>query len=276
MSLFTEFQSLESAQRQRLEAASGHRSPYSMEAASSRAVITKNRYRDIMPFDHNRVKLSTKQDYINASYITTGSQKWIAAQGPLDETCIDFWEMAVSFSNVIVMLCNIVELDRIKCANYFPDGVNERKQFDDLSTGRQATIECTEKVVHEDFQTVVRTMWIEFVSPQRTLRRTVQHVHFVAWPDHDVAALNSLELLLDLFSKLQLQSREGDYHIPTIHCSAGVGRTCTFVALYELRTDPKLSISGVVSDLRKQRIAGVQSLSQYALLHEFARQANER
>ena len=75
------FQRLESKQAQRLESATGHVSPYSMSVGLSKQARVRNRYTDIIPFDNNRVRLRTAPDYINASHVKSGSQRWIAAQG---------------------------------------------------------------------------------------------------------------------------------------------------------------------------------------------------
>lgn len=253
---------------QRLEAASGHASRYSSEA--SQAAMDRNRYRDIVPFDVNRVKLTTKQDYINASHITAGNQKWIAAQGPLRHTCIDFWEMTAQFSKIVLMLCNVVEMDRPKCSQYFPEKVGEALRFEDRDTGRKAVIECLESTDVLGSNVIIRTVQLDFTTPVWRAQKTLKHLHFRDWPDHSVTSLDDLMNLHDLFWKLKSQSDSGEDTIPIVHCSAGCGRTCTFIALHSLSIQPDRNIAGLVDDLRKQRIAGVQSLSQFELLHEYA------
>ena len=78
------FQKLESLQAQRLSVSAGHKSAYSYDQAQTRIAIHRNRYADIVPFDNNRVKLSGKPDYINASWIECHG-KWIAAQGLIEQ-----------------------------------------------------------------------------------------------------------------------------------------------------------------------------------------------
>ena len=90
----------------------------------------KNRYKDISPYDATRVKLADcpTGDYVNANHVVMevpGSgivNRYIATQGPLSSTCIDFWYMVMEQeSPLIIMLTTVVERGRVKCHKYWPD-----------------------------------------------------------------------------------------------------------------------------------------------------------
>nr|XP_033790027.1 tyrosine-protein phosphatase non-receptor type 2 isoform X5 [Geotrypetes seraphini] len=84
----------------------------------------RNRYRDVYPFDHNRVKLQNMEnDYINASLVVLeeAQRSYILTQGPLPDTCCHFWLMVwQQKSKAVVMLNRIIEKGTIKCAQYWP------------------------------------------------------------------------------------------------------------------------------------------------------------
>ncbi|XP_074071084.1 tyrosine-protein phosphatase non-receptor type 4 isoform X3 [Macrotis lagotis] len=90
--------------------------------------ISKNRYRDISPYDATRVILKDNDDYINANYInmeipsSSIINQYIACQGPLPNTCKDFWQMTwEQGSSMVVMLTTQVERGRVKCHQYWPE-----------------------------------------------------------------------------------------------------------------------------------------------------------
>ncbi|KNC86006.1 hypothetical protein SARC_01807 [Sphaeroforma arctica JP610] len=95
----------------------------------------KNRYSNILPLEHSRVKLeNAKNDYINANYIHGYNKKnqFIAAQGPLANTANDFWEMVWEQNSIsVVMTTKLIENGRLKCDQYWPN-VENSKQYDDI------------------------------------------------------------------------------------------------------------------------------------------------
>lgn len=269
---FRKFQRLESLQAQRLESA-GRNTAYSCDEARGRDAYARNRYRDIVPFDKNRVKLSLTpmQDYINASHIQCHGRNWIATQGPLDNTIIDFWDMAMSVeARSIIMLCSVEEFGRPKCAQYWPLAVEQHLMVADPDTGRSAKITCLTLNEDQASTATIRNLRIVFDRHGEQSTKTISHIHFAAWPDHDIAAINSLHALITLVKQpSQMAESESASGPPIVHCSAGCGRTGTFIALEALSRDATLDIDELVDDLRKQRIASVQALGQYELLYEF-------
>lgn len=264
-----QFHKLGTLQSQRLASAEDTTSPYNFGPA---LVATKqNRYRDILPFTYNRVKLSNEKDYINASHIKAGEHQWIAAQGPLENTAIDFWEMVSQYSQVVLMLCNVLEDDRRKCAQYFPMEVHQVKTF--IGGDRTFNVKCIEIDDFPSIDLTVRSMNIKFVGADYGFEKIIKHLHFHQWPDHGVASLDILSKLIEKFDTIKAQTavlNKSAENIPTVHCSAGCGRTCTFIALHSLTANPTQNIYDLVNELRTQRIYGVQTQEQFELLYQYA------
>ena len=224
----------------------------------------KNRFKLIYPYDKSRVTLipksnSINSDYINASMIPGYYTKecFIAAQGPKENTMQDFWQMIVEKEIVnIVMVTNLVESGRRKCEAYFS-----------MKIGKKVVIGPYEiNLDKEEVKTgyTIRKMSIDHMGKITQ----VKHFHFTAWPDHDVPTLYD-ELLL-FVSKVQ----EG--HIKTnapilVHCSAGVGRTGTFITLYNLliaiQQHKPINIYSTVNAMREHRPQMVQAFAQYKFIY---------
>ena len=224
----------------------------------------KNRFKLIYPYDKSRVTLTAKinsinSDYINASMIPGYYTKecFIAAQGPKENTMQDFWQMIVENEIVnIVMVTNLVESGRRKCEAYFPLKIGEKVVIGPYE------INLDKEEVRNGY--TIRKMSIDHMGKITQ----VKHFHFTAWPDHDVPTLYD-ELLL-FVSKVQ----EG--HIKTkapilVHCSAGVGRTGTFITLYNLlsaiQQNKPINIYSTVNAMREHRPQMVQAFAQYKFIY---------
>uniref|UniRef100_A0A1B6E8P0 protein-tyrosine-phosphatase n=1 Tax=Clastoptera arizonana TaxID=38151 RepID=A0A1B6E8P0_9HEMI len=238
----------------------------------------KNRYKDILPFDVSRVSLNEYagipgSDYINANFIkgASGSPAYIASQGPLPHTVNDFWRMVVQCEvQVIVMACNEEEAGKHKCENYWVEKDGEEKQFGMVSIRLiKASTVCP------DFS--VRTMRLKYTNTQSIMEeRTVCQFHYSAWPDHGVPPL--VRPLLDMV-RLVRDTQASETLPVLVHCSAGCGRTGTICAIdyvWGLLRAGKLtkdfSLLSLVREMRKQRIAMVQTKEQYILVHQAVRE----
>ncbi|XP_034249947.1 receptor-type tyrosine-protein phosphatase alpha-like [Thrips palmi] len=224
---------------------------------------SKNRYSNVIPFDKNRVRLlnfdedDDVSNYINASFITgfSGWPEYIAAQGPKDSTTKDFWFM-VWENNVrtVVMLTNLVEDGKTKCHQYYPE-LEDRFTWADLSVAT-----CVQSDL--EFYTL-RTI----VLTKGSEKRTVNHLHFREWPDFGCPASPKHVLQFCITLRRQALLFPG---MIAVHCSAGVGRTGTLIALDILlqciKTKRKIDVFGVVLNLREQRPFMVQSQEQYCFL----------
>ncbi|XP_072348469.1 receptor-type tyrosine-protein phosphatase H-like [Scyliorhinus torazame] len=227
----------------------------------------KNRYTNVLPYDASRVKLvsepeSSTSDYINASYMPGYKSKteFIAAQGPLPSTVADFWRMIwEERSEVIVMLTNCVELNRVKCEHYWPLDYTP-------CTYEDITVTVTSETILSEW--TLRDFSIKKAGSSE--KRSVKHFHFTAWPDHGVP--QTTEKLL-AFHKLIRDHLNGNQQgSPVIHCSAGVGRTGTLIALdyllQQIEHEDMVDVYGIVRKMRWNRPLMVQTEPQYVFLHQ--------
>ncbi|XP_048833661.1 receptor-type tyrosine-protein phosphatase C-like isoform X8 [Brienomyrus brachyistius] len=226
----------------------------------------KNRYVDILPYDHNRVQMSSSadgSDYINASFIDgyKEAKKYIAAQGPKNETVVDFWRMVwEQQSSIIVMVTRCEEGNRNKCAQYWPSLDRETEIFEEFIV----------KINGEDHfpDYIIRRLCVTN-KREKSTEREVTHIQFTSWPDHGVPG--EAHLLLKL--RRRVNSFKNLFSGPIIvHCSAGVGRTGTYIgidAMMEgLEAEGRMDIYGYVAQLRRQRCLMVQVEAQYILIHQ--------
>ncbi|XP_069384935.1 receptor-type tyrosine-protein phosphatase beta [Paralichthys olivaceus] len=233
----------------------------------------KNRYNNILPYDSTRVKLSYVDDdpcsdYINASYIPGNNfrREYVATQGPLPGTKDDFWKM-VWEQNVhnVVMVTQCVEKGRVKCDHYWPF------DQDPLYYGDLIVQMLSESVLPE---WTIREFNI-CSEDQLSVTRLLRQFHFTVWPDHGVPETTQ-SLVQFVRTVRDYVTRTGSGSGPTVvHCSAGVGRTGTFIVLdrvlQQLDTKDTLDIYGSVFDLRLHRSHMVQTECQYSYLHQCVR-----
>lgn len=232
----------------------------------------KNRYNNILPYDASRVKLCNVDDdpcsdYINASYIPGNNfrREYIATQGPLPGTKDDFWKMAWE-QNVhnIVMVTQCVEKGRVKCDHYWP------ADQDPLYYGDLILQMVSESVLPE---WTIREFKI-CSEEQLDAHRLLRHFHYTVWPDHGVP--ETTQSLIQFVRTVRDYINRSPGAGPTVvHCSAGVGRTGTFVALdrilQQLDSKDSVDIYGAVHDLRLHRVHMVQTECQYVYLHQCVR-----
>ncbi|XP_028427036.1 receptor-type tyrosine-protein phosphatase O isoform X1 [Perca flavescens] len=226
----------------------------------------KNRYTNILPYDFSRVKLFSMHsdeglDYINANYIPgyKNTKEYIATQGPLPETRNDFWKMVLQQkSPIIVMLTQCNERRRVKCDHYWPF-TDEPVMYGEISV----------------------EMLSESESPEWTIRKfrlgyadetqDVLHLNYTSWPDHGVPTVNAIESILQFVHIVRQQANRTKDPV-IVHCSAGVGRTGTFIALDRLmqhiREHEFADILGMVSEMRSHRLCMVQTEEQYVFIHQ--------
>ncbi|XP_035993938.1 receptor-type tyrosine-protein phosphatase S isoform X6 [Fundulus heteroclitus] len=225
----------------------------------------KNRYANVIAYDHTRVILAPidsvlGSDYINANYID-GYRKqnaYIATQGPLAETFGDFWRMVWEQRTAsVVMMTRLEEKSRIKCDQYWPSRGTETygmTQVTLLDTMELATF-C------------VRTFSLHKSGSSE--RREVRQFQFTAWPDHGVPEYPTPFLN---FLRRVKACNPPDAGPIIVHCSAGVGRTGCFIVidamLERIRHERTVDIYGHVTLMRSQRNYMVQTEDQYSFIHE--------
>ncbi|XP_006823994.2 receptor-type tyrosine-protein phosphatase beta-like [Saccoglossus kowalevskii] len=235
----------------------------SWDAAELPENRAKNRYTNILPYDRTRVKLSQVEDdeatdYLNANWMPgfNSPREFIAVQGTLPGTKDDFWRMIWEYNvSTIVMVTQCQERGRVKCERYWPTDDNPVYYGDVLVT-----------VTHENELTdwVIREFTVE---NGKSLRR-IRHFNFTAWPDHGVPEETGSLIKFVRSVRAQIQN---DGTPTVVHCSAGVGRTGTFIALDRLIQHIKeydyVDIFGIACEMRMHRVYMIQTESQYIFIH---------
>ncbi|XP_070620658.1 receptor-type tyrosine-protein phosphatase eta [Erythrolamprus reginae] len=234
-------------------------------AAESPENKGKNRYNNVLPYDISRVKLSAQNhpndDYINANYLPgyNSKKEFIAAQGPLPNTVQDFWRVIWEKKiYTVVMLTKCIEQGRTKCEEYWPN--KQSKNYGDIMVAMTSEIFLPEWTIR-DFSIQ------QSDSPES---HPVRQFHFTAWPDHGVP--ETTDLLISFRHLVHEFMRQKPSSSPTlVHCSAGVGRTGTFIAIdrliQQMEIENTVDVYGTVYDLRMHRSLMVQTEDQYVFLN---------
>ncbi|TRZ16876.1 hypothetical protein HGM15179_010189 [Zosterops borbonicus] len=241
---------------------------YPTAASEQPENVKKNRYKDILPFDHSRVKLSlitsdTDSHYINANFIkgVYGPRAYIATQGPLPTTVIDFWRMIWEYEVlVVVMACMEFEMGKKKCEQYWAEVDGSPLHCGSFS------ITCEAEEKRNEY--VIRTLKVTL----NEATRTIYHFHYRNWPDHHIPS--SIEPILQLVRDIRCY--QPDDRVPVcIHCSAGCGRTgviCAIDYTQKLLKDGILpvnfSVFNLIQEMRTQRPCIVQTKEQYELVYD--------
>ncbi|XP_069561225.1 receptor-type tyrosine-protein phosphatase delta-like isoform X18 [Brachyistius frenatus] len=230
----------------------------------------KNRYANVIAYDHSRVLLSAidgipGSDYINANYID-GYRKqnaYIATQGSLPETFGEFWRMIwEQRSAIVVMMTKLEERSRVKCDQYWPT----------RGTETYGLIQVTLLDTVELATYCVRTFAL--FKNGSSEKREVRQFQFTAWPDHGVPEHPTPFLA---FLRRVKACNPPDAGPMVVHCSAGVGRTGCFIVidamLERIKHEKTVDIYGHVTLMRAQRNYMVQTEDQYVFIHDALQEA---
>ncbi|NXQ89300.1 PTPRT phosphatase, partial [Nyctibius grandis] len=230
----------------------------------------KNRYGNIISYDHSRVRLQLldgdpHSDYINANYIDGyhRPRHYIATQGkfilvwPMQETVKDFWRMIWQENSAsVVMVTNLVEVGRVKCVRYWPD---DTEVYGDI----KVTLIETEPLA----EYVIRTFTVQKKGYHEI--REIRQFHFTSWPDHGVPCYATG--LLGFVRQVKFLNPPEAGPI-VVHCSAGAGRTGCFIAIDIMldmaENEGVVDIFNCVRELRSQRVNLVQTEEQYVFVHD--------
>uniref|UniRef100_A0A8C1TIZ8 protein-tyrosine-phosphatase n=1 Tax=Cyprinus carpio TaxID=7962 RepID=A0A8C1TIZ8_CYPCA len=227
--------------------------------------VSKNRYRDISPYDTTRVVLKGTDDYINANFINMEIpgkgevKRYIACQGPLPGTCSDFWQMVWEQSaTLVVMLTTQVERGRVKCHQYWPNV---------SASGTYGGFQVT--CVSEEGNSAYLLRDLTLTHLESKEERLICQMQYLAWPDHGVPDDSSD--FLNFVS--QVRSKRADAPEPVVvHCSAGIGRTGVLItmetAMCLIENGQSVYPLDIVRTMRDQRAMMIQTPSQYRFVCE--------
>ena len=219
----------------------------------------KNRYNDIKPYKYNRVCLKYRE-YINASFIYIPSNFYfIATQAPTDFSINDFWDMVFEYDcKIIIMLCEEIEGGKIKSSCYW----NSKNQ--------SYKIKFNEKKIEKNI--IQRNITIS----KNNEHKVVTQLQYIGWPDHGIPNINEAYPSFLFIRNFILNNKD---KCPVIvHCSAGVGRTGTFISIFNVIYDIlskqnseviQFSIFNVVRKLKEMRRFLVQNVEQYFFIYQF-------
>lgn len=250
--------------------------------------VRKNRYRNVVPFDHTRIKLKSTgaeqpidkyNDYINANYVEVPldakrypefsdfKRRYISTQGCLEETVQDFWQMVwQENSRLIVMVTKEVERGRVKCYRYWPN-------LEEESAYGRLMVRTVQERKNDDYMERVLVLRQQSDPPESG--RRIFQFQILSWEDNDACPVESVLSFLDVFNECERkQASAGSRHgPPVVHCSAGIGRTGTFLALDILINRIKqkgpqcvCDVQKTVRMLREQRATMVQTEAQYRFI----------
>ncbi|XP_067929669.1 tyrosine-protein phosphatase non-receptor type 9-like isoform X3 [Watersipora subatra] len=237
--------------------------------------FTKNRYADVLCLETTRVKLkglAYESDYINANYVDGFDHKkaYISTQGPLENTIKDQWKLMMQENvRVIVMTTKLAERGKIKCDAYWP--------LEPLETCDYGKIKVVNLGIANkgDYQITL----LEATHKETKEVRRMKHFLFLSWPDYGVPpdANGFLKFLFHVRKAQHEFTKDIEWKAHprgppiVVHCSAGIGRTGTFIAIdisvYMLDATAKTNIEKVVRNIRKQRAFSIQMPDQYLFCH---------
>ncbi|TKR64794.1 hypothetical protein L596_025275 [Steinernema carpocapsae] len=236
--------------------------PYEPDGATSEAFKSnafRNRYDDVVCLDATRVVLRNRDvDYIHANWVTLPNGfQYICCQAPMKETSEDFWAMTMQErSTVIVMLCNTWEFGQEKCTQYWPDR-EEQQETHGVVTVKNLGMPPSgiDDIIHSILEVEM--------SGQKTV---VHHFRWSDWPDHS-APMSPVPLV----ELLKMTKARCNNRPVVVHCSAGIGRTGTFVGVdyanEKLRTAPETTMLQIFKEIRGFRLQSVQSFLQFTYMH---------
>ncbi|XP_030852470.1 receptor-type tyrosine-protein phosphatase kappa [Strongylocentrotus purpuratus] len=249
------------------------------EVASKEKNKSKNRFRNIIAYDHSRVVLEKvdgdpHSDYFNANYLSDfkGEKAFIASQAPNTASLTAFWRM-IWQENVatIVMVTNLIEAGKDRCRQYWPKNPRSVEVMGDFSLFLLEVEQFSDHIVRTLI--VKKKTGDEMDEEESEEKRTIVQYHYLSWPDMGVPEYyTTLISFTDTVKQHHTKLQSTGYTDPMlVHCSAGVGRTGTFICLYNMldmmKEEGRVDIFSFISKMRENRIKMVQTKEQYIFLY---------
>lgn len=236
----------------------------------------KNRRHEFIPFDDNRTCKHLPNFYLNGSEVITPEQNYIVLQGPLDHTIKDFWQAMIHRDVPLIVTTTMdIEEGQPKCANYWKTHLPIT--VDEYTIDLESERVIKEKTVFgKGMSFVHRLVKRSFLITSQVTKKqkSIIQLHYENWPDSGIPDLELFCTLLDQVDKQHVHA-----HIPiAVHCSAGIGRSGTFVAAHTLRksihkkknesSNLQINIPLLVVHLRLQRYPMISSPAQLQVVYQ--------
>ena len=230
-------------------------------------INTNCRYQNIATYKGNRINLRLQPIYINASWIHMPQYNYfIATQGPMPHTIESFWTMCYEQNvTLIIMLCNLKENNVEKCSKYWDIRGSKMYDIKQLSEKEENGICIRSLEVNNKIHQIVRSL---------------TQIQLLCWDDHTALNANYFHKIISLINFVDKYRNNKPV---VVHCSAGVGRTGTFICMYNLyheimkqiyvdKTSNEIifSIFNLVRKMKEMRIYSVENVKQFSLLYDFA------
>lgn len=226
------------------------------------------RYKNIKPYSYNRVPIKNSSTFINASWINLPYKNaFIATQAPIKNTIEDFWTMIWENKvNLIIMLCNVIEKNKEKSTRYWDKNI----KMDKFILEYEGKKEYSKNLINRKFK---------LINKKDNTFIEVTQLQYLGWPDHGVPQTEEITTLFIAIFKM-IDDLKKDSPV-VVHCSAGVGRTGTFISLYNIykeigkqindnsKEEIVFSIFNLVRKLKEMRIKSVENVEQYKLIYKF-------
>ena len=250
-----------------------------------------NRYSNIIPYKHNAVPINPSislenepSNYINASFLSFPNKiKFISAQNPLENTINSFWLMIIYHKiSFVILFSYTFEESSDKFIPYWPTQKNEPINIKDPSSGKEFIIKINSHLsIVEKF--VEMREFDVYDSDTNEICLKIKHYHLNCWEDHALPLQQiSFQVCDDLILKMDEEINQGYSNPFLVHCSDGVGRSGTFIALFiiikclmmqkkDKVENPKFNVFNVVRKLREERYSMVNNASMYKYIYDFSK-----
>ena len=252
---------------------------YSSRDARKKENRDFNRYRDVTPYDHSRVKLERgHDDYINASLISVeeAGRKYILTQGPLAQTTGHFWLMIWEQKSIgVLMLNGLIERGMIKCHRYWPLEIDEEMHLFD--------VDLKVKLISEEEKEHFIIRKCLLTDEESGQSRQVIQFHYTSWPDFGLpeSPASFLEYLFAVRDSgcLELGDEVGP---PVVHCSAGIGRSGTLclvdsclLLIAKHKSSAKVNVKDILLEMRRYRMGLIQTPEQLRFSYQAIIEGNK-